>query len=326
MSFNISNIPEQKMVNGLAFPLVIGPSDRKSATEKNHFLEWVNAYGDELHEKLIQHGAILFRGFPIEDADDFESMLNNSRYKNMPYVGGAAPRNQVTESRIITANESPSSEKIPFHHEMAQVPSPPGYIFFYCEKASNTGGATSILHSAEICEKFQAIDQDFFNKVKEQGVRYIRVMPLNTDAQSAIGRSWKETFQVETKAEAEKVMSDAGMSWTWLDNGDVRTETKTLPAIRHDQETQKDVFFNSMVAVYTGWNDSRNQSETAVITGDGDYLNHEVMSELVKTMDENCVNFPWQEGDVLWINNYTTLHARQPFTGERRILASIAYK
>jgi len=314
------------MVKWLAFPLVIGPSDRKSAAEKNHFLVWINAHADELHEKLIQHGAILFRGFPVEDADDFESMLNNSPYKNMPYVGGAAPRNQVTESRIITANESPASEKIPFHHEMAQVPSPPGYIFFYCEKASNTGGATSLLHSAEICEKFKAIDQDFFNKVKEQGVRYIRVMPLETDAQSAIGRSWKETFQVDTKEEAEKVMSDAGMNWTWLDNGDVRTETKILPAIRHDQETEKDVFFNSMVAVYTGWNDIRNQGETAVITGDGEYLNHEVMSELVKRMDENCVNFPWQEGDVLWISNYTALHARQPFAGERRILASIAYK
>ena len=326
MSFAIKNIPEQRKVNGLDFPLLIEPSDNTTATDKQRFLEWVNTNDAQLHEKLIQHGAILFRGFPVQSADDFEAMLNNSQYKNMPYVGGAAPRNQVTETRIITANESPATEKIPFHHEMAQVPNPPGYIFFYCDIASPTGGATSILHSAEICEKFKAIDTDFFEKVKEQGVRYVRVMPEETDKQSAIGRSWKETFQVTNKIDAEKVMQEAGMRWQWLDNGNIRTETKTLPAIRHDQETANEVFFNAMVVVYTGWNDSRNNGETAVVTGDGEYLNHEVMQALVKEMDDTCVNFPWQNGDVLWINNYTTLHARQPFSGDRRILASIAYK
>jgi len=324
MSFNIKNIPEQRSVNGLDFPLVIEPSEKR--IEKPSFMEWINDNIAELHEKLIDHGAILFRNFPIENANDFEEMLNQTHYKNMPYVGGAAPRNQVTESRIITANESPASEKIPFHHEMAQVPNPPGYIFFYCDIASETGGATSILHSAEICQEFQQINKDFYNKVADQGVRYVRVMPEETDANSAIGRSWKETFQVKTKEEAEVVMKREGMSWEWLENGAVRTETQTLPAIRHDIETDKNVFFNSMVAVYTGWNDSRNTGEKAVVTGDGEYLDSDIMNTLVEKMDETCVNFPWQSGDVLWINNYTTLHARQPFTGDRRILASIAYK
>ena len=36
------------------------------------------------------------------------------------YEGGAAVRTQITEN-VFTANESPSSEKIPFHHEMSQV-------------------------------------------------------------------------------------------------------------------------------------------------------------------------------------------------------------
>ena len=324
MSFEIINIPEQKTVNDLDFPLVVESSQKLDS--KTDFLQWVNDNEADLHKKLIEHGAILFRNFPVKDANDFEEMLNQTRYKNMPYVGGAAPRNQVTESRIITANESPATEKIPFHHEMAQVPNPPGYVFFYCDIASETGGATSILHSAEICRQFEEIDADFYAKVKEQGVRYIRVMPETTDESSAIGRSWKETFQVETKEEAEQVMKNQGMSWEWLDNGDVRTETQTLPAIRHDEETDQSVFFNSMVAVYTGWNDTRNTSETAIVTGDGNYLDKDIMDELVVKMDEACVNFPWQNGDVLWISNYTALHARQPFTGDRRILASIAFK
>lgn len=326
MTLNVINIPQQRCVEDLDFPLVIKPIDDELQTNKTTFLEWVKNNHAELHDKLINHGAILFRDFPVDNAEDFEAMLNYSPYKNMPYIGGAAPRSQVTESRIITANESPPSEKIPFHHEMAQVPEPPGYIFFYCDIPSPIGGATSILHSAEICKKLKVLDNDFYQKILKEGVRYIRVMPEETDTGSAIGRSWKETFQVETREQAEQKMLSQGMQWEWLDDGSVRTVTQTLPAIRYDDETEQYVFFNSVVAVFTGWNDSRNKGEQAVITGNGDYLDADTMAKLVKIMDETCVNFPWQKGDVLWINNYTTLHARQPFEGERSILASIAVK
>jgi len=326
MSVVISKLAEQKQVDGLDFPLLITPPSDEVATSEEAGLNWVSENKQELHELLIKHGAVLFRGFAISSEQAFERMLDRTDYVNMPYIGGAAPRTQVTASRIVTANESPASEKIPFHHEMAQVPTPPGYIFFYCDIASPVGGATSILHSAEICEEFFNIDPEFAAKVESQGVRYVRVMPEVTDTTSAIGRSWKETFQVATREEAESAMRDAGMEWEWLENGDVRTYTNVLPAVRFDEETGRKVFFNSLAAVYTGWNDSRNKGETAVLMANGEYLDAEVMARLVKKMDEKCVNFKWVENDVLWINNHTVLHARQPFEGDRRILASISFK
>ena len=326
MGVVISKLAEQKQVDGLDFPLLITPPSDEVAASEEAGLNWVSENKQELHELLIKHGAVLFRGFAISSDEAFERMLDHTDYVNMPYIGGAAPRTQVTASRIVTANESPASEKIPFHHEMAQVPTPPGYIFFYCDIASPVGGATSILHSAEICEEFFNIDPEFAAKVESQGVRYVRVMPEVTDTTSAIGRSWKETFQVATREEAESAMRDAGMEWEWLENGDVRTYTNVLPAVRFDEETGRKVFFNSLAAVYTGWNDSRNKGETAVLMANGEYLDAEVMARLVKKMDEKCVNFKWVENDVLWINNHTVLHARQPFEGDRRILASISFK
>ncbi|REG84320.1 TauD/TfdA family dioxygenase [Marinomonas pollencensis] len=121
-------------------------------------------------------------------------------------------------------------------------------------------------------------------------------------------------------------MREAGMSWEWLEDGNLKTETKALPAIRYDEETQQKVFFNSISAVYTGWNDARNQGKSAVSTADGEPMNDQVLNKLIQEMNNSCVNFPWQAGDVLWINNHTVLHARQPFQGERRILASISFK
>lgn len=326
MSVIISKLEEQKQVNGLDFPLLVTPENTETAQNEASFLTWVEDNKAELHNLLIKHGAVLLRGFPVNSSDIFEKMLDHTDYQNMPYVGGAAPRTQVTASRIVTANESPASETIPFHHEMAQVPTPPGYIFFYCDKASTTGGATSILHSGEICEKFFDLNPAFAKKVEEQGVRYIRVMPEVTDTSSAIGRSWKETFNVTTKEDAEARMTEAGMNWEWLEDGDLKTETAALQAVRYDEETQQKVFFNSIAAVYSGWDDSRNQGKKAVATADGALMDDEVMTALIEEMRVNCVNFKWQDGDALWINNHTVLHARQPFEGERRILASISFK
>lgn len=326
MTLNIVDIPEQRQVSGLSFPLTIQASIEQSGLTQTDFHSWVRDHKDHIHEQLIKHGAVLLRGFPVESAEAFEQLLDQTDYQNMPYIGGAAPRDQVTASRIVTANEAPASEKIPFHHEMAQVPTPPGYIFFYCDTAPSAGGSTSILHSAEACEAFFSINPEFASKVKDLGVQYTRVMPLETDTASPIGRSWRETFKAETKAEAEAAMSDAGMSWEWLPDNSVRTTTAILPAIRFDEETNREVFFNSLVAVYTGWDDDRNVAKKAVITSDGAVLDEDVMQAMIAKMDELAVNFVWQPGDVLLINNHTVLHARQPFEGDRRILAAIAYK
>ncbi|MFQ3229432.1 TauD/TfdA family dioxygenase [Reinekea sp.] len=326
MSLNIGSIEEQKQVNDLDFPLVILPPNDQVASEKLAFDDWITAHNAELHERLIRHGAILFRGFPVSSADAFEAFLDQTDYQNMPYVGGAAPRTQVTKSRIVTANESPATEKIPFHHEMAQTPHPPGYIFFYCDIAPASGGATSILHSAEICQRFFEISPEFAQQVEQQGVRYIRFMPAVTDTASAIGRSWKETFHVTTREECEAKLKEHGMSWEWLDDDLLRTESQTLAAIRFDEETQQKTFFNSILAVYTGWDDARNVANKAVVLNNGEVMDADVMAKTVEAMDELCVNFQWHEGDVLFLNNHTVLHAREPFTGDRRILASIAFK
>lgn len=326
MEISISAIPEQKAVEGLDFPLVVTPHNNAVATDRSAFNSWVEGNQEELKALLIKHGAILFRGFPVPDADAFEDHLNHTAFKNMPYVGGAAPRNQVTSSRIVTANESPASEKIPFHHEMAQTPNPPGYVFFFCETPSPVGGATSILHSAEIYQRFAELSPEVARAIEEKGVRYIRVMPEQTDTGSAIGRSWKETFQVQSREEAEQVMRDSGMSWEWLEEGNLRTQTKILPAVQYDKEIDRKVFFNQVISVYLGWNDSRNDGEKAVVTGDGEYMDPEAMAATAAAMEELCVNFKWQRKDVLWISNYTVLHARQPYEGDRRILASIALK
>ena len=124
--------------------------------------------------------------------------------------------------------------------------------------------------------------------------------------------------------EAEAKMRAAGTTWEWRDNGDLRTETASLPAIRTEPRTGLKTFFNSMVAAYTGWVDARNDPTKAVVCGDGSPMNRAAILATAEAMDEECVNINWRRGDMVWIDNRLVLHARRPFEGERRVLASIA--
>ena len=316
-------LPEQKLQpHGTIFPLVKSPVE--SSVILADTLDWMKMNRAEIRQEMQAHGAVLLRGFPIKGAQDFEDFLEAGEFKNMPYVGGAAPRAQVTASRVLTANESPPQEPIPFHHEMAQVPAPPNYIFFYCDTPSPTGGETAIVHSHTVYERFRAIDPCYADTVEMLGVKYRRVMPDQDDCSSPIGRSWRATFQTQSKAEAEKVMVDAGMSWTWLEDGSLDTLTAPLKAIRLDERTGMKTFFNAIIAAFTGWVDQRNDPKKAVCLANGEPMNASILESTAKAMDEACVAFKWQQGDVLLIDNRLVLHSRRPFTGHRRILASIA--
>ena len=61
----------------------------------------------------------MFRGFGLVSAEDLHDVIEATCLQGMEYVGGAAVRTQLTP-RVFTANESPSTENIPFHHEMAR--------------------------------------------------------------------------------------------------------------------------------------------------------------------------------------------------------------
>ena len=121
-------------------------------------------------------------------------------------------------------------------------------------------------------------------------------------------------------------MKELGTEWEWLDGDTLRTVTRIVPAIRLDERTGMRVFFNSMVAAYTGWQDSRNEASRAVVCGNGEPVDGQALLATQKAMDEESAVIPWEKGDMLWIDNGLTLHARQPFKGERRILASIAIR
>ena len=211
---SIITLPEQiSLEDGSQFPLVLTPKSGclKSLSDTTSFIE---RHREELLSRLLHFGAILFRSFPVSNAFAFDEFARTFNWAPLPYVGGAAPRKQVT-SIVFTSNESPPSEPIPFHHEMAQVPKFPEHLMFFCEFPSKSGGETPIAYSPMVYNRISKVLPDFTQKLEEKQVRYTRVLPDGDDPQSAIGRGWQSTYQTQDRKHAEQVCLEQGTSTYW---------------------------------------------------------------------------------------------------------------
>lgn len=113
------------------------------------------------------------------------------------------------------------------------------------------------------------------------------------------------------------------MNLEWLEDG-VKTVSGPIPAVKLDEAHHRKVWFNSMVAAYTGWEDARNVAEKAVTFGDGSPLPKDAVMACLQILTDESVAIPWQKGDVLLLDNVQVQHARKPFVPPRRVLAALA--
>ncbi|CAI7731637.1 unnamed protein product [Closterium sp. NIES-53] len=178
------------------------PSDA-AAPHVSDAVAWIRANREWLLDTWQLHGAVLLRGLPLESPCDFNEVVEAFGLDELPYVGGAAPRTKVAP-RVFTANESPPDQKIPFHHEMAQVPEYPTRLFFFCQTPPASGGETPILPSCELTRRLALTHPSFVAQLRAKGLLYVRVLPEEDDPSSAIGRGWKSTFLTQDKEEAQE--------------------------------------------------------------------------------------------------------------------------
>ncbi|CAJ2661168.1 clavaminate synthase-like protein At3g21360 [Trifolium pratense] len=314
-------IPEQKLLpNGLRFPAVVSPSSSSHTLPLNatHTIKTQKPY---LQSLLNQSGAIILKNLPLRTASHFNDVVEAFGYDELPYVGGAAPRTKVI-GRVFTANESPPDQKIPFHHEMAQVPQFPSKLFFFCEVEPASGGETPIVLSHVVYDRMKERYPEFVEKLEKDGLLYVRVLGEDDNPNSPIGRGWKSTFLTDDKKVAQQRAGELGMTLEWLEDG-VKTVMGPIPAVKYDEVRKRKIWFNSMVAAYTGWKDERNDPVKAVTFGDGSPLPADVVYDCLNILEEESVAIPWHKGDVMLLDNWAVLHSRRPFDPPRRVLASL---
>jgi alpha-ketoglutarate-dependent taurine dioxygenase len=313
-----ATVPGQQTHDGDTFPLVL--ECQTPGIDLRAAAAWLASQADELVERAGRHGAVLFRGFPVATAEDFDAFVAAFGLPNFPYYESLSNAVRVNRTpRVFTANEAPPEVTIYLHHEMAQTPVYPSRLFFFCEQPAATGGATPICRSDVLWERLSERCPHFCRDLESKGLRYSHVMPPTDDATSGMGRSWRSTLRANTPANAESLLSELGYSWEWLPDGSLRATTPTLPAVRR-LSNGRTSFFNQLIAASRGW---KGDQTVPITYGDGEPLDRSGAAEAARLGDELAFDIPWQRGDVALVDNFVTMHGRRTFTGTRKVLASL---
>ena len=224
-------LPLQQHYDQQSFPLVL--VCEVGALDLADTVAWISKQRRSLLDEADACGTVLFRGFPLATADDFDRFIAAFDLPNFPYdesLSNAVRLNRTP--RVFTANKAPPAISIFLHHEMAQTPIHPSRLFFFCEQPAESGGATPICRSDIVWQRLVQAAPDFARDCETKGLRYSNVMPCENDLTSGMGRSWQSTLRVSTRPEAEARLAALHYEWQWLDDGCLRATTPTLPAVR----------------------------------------------------------------------------------------------
>lgn len=315
-------VEHQQHYGDTVFPYVILGDDSDATLDSA--TDWVVSQRDELLHLASRHGAVLLRDFPVKDAEGFDAVIQAFSLTNFPYEKSLSNAVRINRTpRVFSANEAPPDVRIFFHHEMAQTPLFPKWIMFSCEIAAQRGGATPLCRSDVLFERLLVEQPGFAKACEEKGLCYTNVMPDQDDAQSGMGRSWRSTLGVDSRSAAEDRLQELNYAWEWQEDGCLKATTPALPAVVEAPDGRK-VFFNQLIAAFCGWKDERNDPSKAIRHGDGTALDADAVRVAADLADELAFDLQWQVGDVALIDNTITMHARRPFEGTRKVVASLA--
>ena len=317
------NIAQQKLVRTSYLqpeqhlPLVIQPNDNDT-----DLADWATNKREYLETNLLQHGAILFRGFKIDTVPKFEQVAS-AICPNLFANYGDLPREGNSE-KVYHSTPYPSDRAILFHNESSHLHQYPLKIWFFCVQPAEEGGETPIVDCHKV---YQLLTPKLRSHLEEKQLMYVRNYIQGLDV------SWQDFFHTTDKTAVEQYCRESGIDYQWLPNNGLRTR-KVRPAISHHPKTGKPIFFNqvqlhhisclepnvsaSLLSTLGEENLPRN-----VYYGDGSPIEDSVMAEIGAAYQQAQVSFPWQQGDILMLDNMLVAHGRNPYKGERKIVVAM---
>jgi hypothetical protein len=311
---------------------------------------WISDRRPEVDALLQRHGALLFRGFGVEDALGFEAVAKALDPELRNDYLGTSPRAAITEF-VHSASELPSQFPVPQHAEMSFVPRPPRKVFFHCQVPPRAHGETPVCDLRKVWAQLQPrVREEFLAR----GVRNIRNYH---GPETKAGRDfwklkrWDEMFGTTDRGVVEARCREQRFEASWDKGGRLRL-VNTQDAARQHPATGETAWHNHVqvfhvaaaaleyekivkrqgglrargLALFTraltalkGLRTAPEEQGMHCTFGDGGEIPLSTVRQVSDVFWRNMVFVPWRFGDVLAIDNFNTSHGRMPYTGLRNI-------
>jgi alpha-ketoglutarate-dependent taurine dioxygenase len=285
--------------------------------------DWAGENRPWIEGALHHAGGILFRGFGMDDVDEFGRFMLEASGELLPYTFRSSPRTQV-KGNVFTSTEYPAEQFIPFHTEMSYTSNWPMRIGFLSLIVAETQGETPIADSRRVYERIPAEIRDKFERL---GVMYVRNYTPWMDL------PWQNVFQTEDREQVNEFCRENGIEAEWVDEDHLRTRQVCQGVSVHPATGEKvwmnqahlfNVLAQDPEVVEMLMEDGEENLPRNTYFGDGSPITAQELQAIRDAYDAEALVFPWQKGDVLLLDNMLMAHARSPFTGARRVVVGMA--
>jgi alpha-ketoglutarate-dependent taurine dioxygenase len=280
------------------------------------------ALAGDLARSLNDVGGVLLRGYDVPSVAAFRAFAEAFGHPLLSYEFASTPRSAV-QSGVYTSTEYPAHQHIPLHNEQAYTREWPMKIWFHCVTAAPEGGETPIADSRAVYRRIPARIRELF----EPGILYVRNF-------GEMDVPWQKVFNTESRAEVEAFCRHARMQWEWKEDDGLRTR-QLCQAIESHPVTGELLWFNQAHLFHISAREPEEREVLEEVYGiedlprntffaDGSTIGDEIFAEVRAALDAETVSFPWEQGDVLMLDNMLVAHARSPFKGPRKVIVAMA--
>ncbi len=296
------------------------PARLEADADPGEAAAWVSANLARIRDLVAGHGAVLIRGLPVKDRPSAVAAVRAVIGAGVAEREAFAPRDTYDDG-IYSSSHWPPDQPMCMHHELSYLATAPRLLAFACVTPPAEGGVTALADARAVLRDLPA---DLVERFERHGWR------LTRHYNPFVGSAWTDAFGTSDPAEVERYCAANGLTATWNGDDDLTTR-QTRPAVVAHPDTGERCWFNQ-IAFLNEWTMQPEVHDFLVgefgpeglpfntFFGDGGELDRPTVDHINAVYDKHTVREPWQQGDLVVVDNVRTAHNREPYRGEREIV------
>ena len=282
----------------------LGDGDGMCITPGNGGTDLTQLESAGLDTLLAGAGHIVMRGF-APGSEGFNRLVEHY-----------SPRVTLDPARVFQGNTAQKVDSgydaIGLHMENGTTPFAPDLLWFYCEKAAVSGSETTVCDGYRVWEALSERSRELFSA---QPITYSRTVPAHLwQKMAAVMANDGRQEEDVTKNDLYELAGDSeNVVFVEFPDGSLYYEY-SAHAAHPTTWSDRTAWANSLLGP------SVNYETPKMCFADGSAIPADVEDEYTRVTAELTEALPWQDGDMVLIDNSRVMHGRRAITDPNRTI------